>query len=97
MVCSSNPGSDTNTSKTGIVQGHAYTLLNATYLTYKGKKIQLLQIRNPWGKGEFKRDWSDKDKKWKEVSQVEKERIGYKEVREDGIFFISFDDFWKDF
>lgn len=29
MVCSSKPGFDTNKSQSGIVQGHAYTLLNA--------------------------------------------------------------------
>ena len=30
MVASSNPGSDTDTSASGIVQGHAYTFMNAT-------------------------------------------------------------------
>lgn len=30
MVCCSNPGSDTQKSPRGIVQGHAYTFLNAT-------------------------------------------------------------------
>ncbi len=30
MVASSNPGSDTNMSPSGIAQGHAYTFLNAT-------------------------------------------------------------------
>ena len=30
MVCSSNPGSDSDQSASGIFQGHAYTLLNAT-------------------------------------------------------------------
>jgi hypothetical protein len=35
MVCSSNPGSDTNKSQSGVVQGHAYTLLNAIVLNHK--------------------------------------------------------------
>ena len=30
MVCCSNPGNDTDKSPSGIVQGHAYTFLNAT-------------------------------------------------------------------
>ena len=37
MVASSNPGSDTNQSESGIFQGHAYTLLNATEIEYKNK------------------------------------------------------------
>jgi hypothetical protein len=36
MVASSQPGSDRNKSSSGIVLGHAYTLLNATVLSYKG-------------------------------------------------------------
>ncbi len=78
MVCASNVGSDSDKSKTGIVLGHAFTLLNATYLNYKGKKIKLLQLRNPWGQGEFQRDWSDKDKKWMQIPKDEKDRVGFK-------------------
>lgn len=36
MVASSAPGSDTDQSATGIVQGHAYTFLSATVLHYQG-------------------------------------------------------------
>lgn len=56
-------------SETGIVQGHAYTLLNAINLVYKQEKIKLLQLRNPWGRKEGSGNWSDKDKKWKDVSE----------------------------
>jgi hypothetical protein len=51
MCASSNPGFDTKMSDTGIVQGHAYTLLNAVNLTFEGKQVKLLQLRNPWGRG----------------------------------------------
>lgn len=34
MVASSNAGSDTNKSDSGVVQGHAYTFLNATTLAF---------------------------------------------------------------
>jgi hypothetical protein len=37
-------------SETGIVQGHAYTLLRAVNLKFNGEKIKLLQLRNPWGR-----------------------------------------------
>lgn len=51
MVASSAPGSDTDKSATGIVQGHAYTFLNATVLRYNGGQQRIVQLRNPWGKG----------------------------------------------
>jgi len=51
MVASSNPGSDTHKSNSGVVQGHAYTFLNATYLSVGNRKIRIVQLRNPWGIG----------------------------------------------
>ena len=51
MVCSSNPGSDTDTSQSGVVQGHAYTLLKVDVLNANGQQHRLVQLRNPWGKG----------------------------------------------
>jgi len=51
MVSSSQPGSDTNKSVSGVVQGHAYTFLNATYLNFQGTQVRIVQLRNPWGKG----------------------------------------------
>lgn len=51
MVCSSQPGSDTNKSTSGIVQGHAYTLLKVVELKYANNKMErLVKLRNPWGK-----------------------------------------------
>jgi hypothetical protein len=97
MVCSSNPGSDSDTSQSGVVQGHAYTLLNAVYLNYQGQQIRLIQLRNPWGKGEYKGTWSDYDPNWKNVDPNEKKRIGFFDDKEDGIFFIPFDTFWSEF
>ena len=51
MVASSLPGSDTNKSMSGVVQGHAYTVLNAAYLNVQGQQERIMQLRNPWGKG----------------------------------------------
>lgn len=38
MVASSNPGSDTNKSVSGVVQGHAYTILNFTTINFQGRQ-----------------------------------------------------------
>lgn len=69
MVSSSQPGSDTNKSVSGVVQGHAYTFLNATYLNFQGNQVRIVQLRNPWGKGESKGEWSDYDDNWNEVEE----------------------------
>lgn len=50
MVVSSNPGSDTQQSSRGIVQGHAYTFLNADVINW-GYEERIVQLRNPWGAG----------------------------------------------
>lgn len=69
MVASSRPGSDRNKSQTGIVQGHAYTVLNATVLNYNGGSDRIMQLRNPWGKGQSLGKWSDNDtNNWSRVS-----------------------------
>jgi hypothetical protein len=91
MVSSSQPGSDTTKSFSGVVQGHAYTFLNATYLNYQGDRIRIVQLRNPWGKGEFKGEWSDYDPNWESVDESEKQRVGFNPNKDDGIFFMSYD------
>lgn len=69
MVASSLPGSDTNKSMSGVVQGHAYTFLNATNLRVGGSVERIVQLRNPWGKGEFKGKWSDNEGSWNHVDE----------------------------
>jgi len=93
MVCSSKPGSDTETSQSGVVLGHAYTLLAAVTLNFKGQVYRLIKLRNPWGRVEFKGEWSDYDKNWDLVDPKEKQRLGYKNDKDDGLFFIGFDQF----
>lgn len=97
MVCSSNPGSDTETSQSGVVQGHAYTLLNADILNFQGQQFRLIQLRNPWGKGEYKGQWSDYDPNWNQVDPNEKRRLGFNLDKDDGIFFMPYDNFWNEF
>lgn len=38
MCASSQPGSDTNKSTSGVVLGHAYTVLSATVINYGGNQ-----------------------------------------------------------
>jgi len=71
----------------GLVEGHAYSILQVK----KVKKIRLIQIRNPWGSGEWRGDWSDKSSKWKEFPDV-KSAVGFEEL-DDGAFWMSWEDY----
>ena len=48
--------SEANASASGIVQGHAYAILSVEEVD----DVQLLRLRNPWGRKEWTGDWSDK-------------------------------------
>jgi hypothetical protein len=66
MGAGSPSGSDTDVSNLGIVQGHAYSILDIAEID--GTK--LLQLRNPWGDStEWKGAWSDTSSKWTEKRQ----------------------------
>lgn len=55
------------------------------------QKQRIIKLRNPWGKGEWKGDWSDKSPKWTPELQ---QQLGVKN-QEDGVFFMDFDNFCK--
>jgi len=84
-------GADTTTS--GILKGHAYTLINAYEFLLEGKKVQLVQLRNPWGKSEWNGDWHDSDPRWTPELRRKLNHV----VKNDGIFFMPFDQFFKIF
>lgn len=46
-------GVDTDVSSAGIVQGHAYAILNAVEESDAKGSYQLVQLRNPWGQTEW--------------------------------------------
>lgn len=75
MTTSSQPGSDSTKSATGIVQGHAYTLMGVYELNFQGYIERLVKIRNPWGKTEGTGGWSDGDQRWNYVSPADKQRL----------------------
>jgi hypothetical protein len=78
MGCSSPAGSDSHTSSLGIVQGHAYSILDA----YEVEGNKLLQIRNPWGNSiEWKGAWGDSSSDWSE----RRKQIVYERMRQRGI------------
>ena len=77
----------------GIVSSHAYSLLAATEVDTPQGRVRLVRLRNPWGKTEWKGAWGDTSPEW--TSQL-KAQLGW-ENRDDGVFFMAYEDFLKFF
>ncbi len=102
-----NNGSDSYIQKIGIAGSHAYSLLEVYELenlgsgryriltpeqSKDGMNIErLVKLRNPWGKGEWKGDWSDSSYKW--TSDL-KQQLEINES-DDGVFVMNWNDFVK--
>ena len=76
----------------GLISSHAYTIIKIYDKKYQGKHYQLVKLRNPWGEKEFNGDWSDKSSKWTEDL---KKLFEFDADKDDGIFYMSYDDFLK--
>ena len=50
-----------------------------------------MEIRNPWAGFEWTGDYSDDCPLWTDEL---KEAYGFTEVRDDGVFFMPYDDYW---
>jgi hypothetical protein len=49
----------------GLIDGHAYSLIAAAEVNNKeGKKVELVQLRNPWGQFEWTGEWGDDSDCW---------------------------------
>lgn len=79
--------------KTGLAGGHAYSLLAALEINYRGSTVRLVKLRNPWGKGEWKGDWGDNSPLW---TPELKAHVGVTN-KDDGIFHMTFKDAGKYF
>ena len=86
-----NPMGDAAISPEGIIQGHAYAILDVK--EFEGER--LLQLRNPHGNGgaEWNGDWSDGSYKWTEKAR----KVLNAEAKEDGVFWMSLEDFAYEF
>ena len=73
----------------GILGGHAYTVISV----YEIERNRLVKIRNPHGEKEWNGDFSDRSNKWTESMKRE---LGWAN-EDDGIFFMPFDAFIREF
>lgn len=80
-------GSDVHVSSSGIVQNHAYSLLQVREVD--GHK--LVQIRNPWANEvEWNGPWSDFSPEWTDRM---KHKLKYSPQAANGVFWMSWQDF----
>lgn len=90
IICCSSRGVGQVENKMGITSGHAYTMIGFYNLS---NGVKLLRLRNPWGKGGWKGDYSHGCKKWtKEL----KDEVKYKK-KKGGYFYMKMEDFFKHF
>ncbi|XP_038596958.1 calpain-3 isoform X6 [Tachyglossus aculeatus] len=80
----------------GLVKGHAYSVTGLDESPFKGEKVKLVRLRNPWGQVEWNGAWSDGWKDWGFVDKEEKSRLQH-QVTEDGEFWMSYEDFMYNF
>ncbi|XP_072527913.1 calpain-2 catalytic subunit-like [Salminus brasiliensis] len=103
---SSSEADSEDVSKEKLVKGHAYSVTGAEevalvppggftcgfpWLCSSYELIQLIRIRNPWGKVEWKGPWSDGSAEWTGIGDADRARLRHK--AEDGEFWMSFSDF----
>ena len=66
----------------GLVEQHAYSVLSVADADGRGR---LVQIRNPWGRFEWRGDWGDESSKWTEKLKA---KLGWTK-EDDGIFWMD--------
>lgn len=78
----------------GLVMGHAYSVLNARSFQDKVRaslRINLVQLRNPWGKHEWNGPWSDASVEWTNHPHIK--ALLKPTDADDGSFWMTWSDF----
>ncbi|KTG01615.1 hypothetical protein cypCar_00040865 [Cyprinus carpio] len=78
-----------------LVKGHAYSVTGAEEVHSYDCQVQLVRIRNPWGRVEWTGPWSDNSKEWNSVQPEEKAKLLHS--AEDGEFWMAYSDFIQHF
>ncbi|XP_059533282.1 calpain-9 [Myotis daubentonii] len=76
----------------GLIKGHAYTVTGIDQVHVRGRKTELIRVRNPWGQVEWNGAWSDSSAEWRAVGPAEQQRLSYAAL-DDGEFWMAFSDF----
>lgn len=75
----------------GLSSGRAYNIVGVVKdVQSDGKSVNLIKLRNPEGKVDWKGDWSFASNKW--TSQL-RTQFGYDKNPNDGTFFMAEENF----
>uniref|UniRef100_A0AC34QKD3 Calpain catalytic domain-containing protein n=1 Tax=Panagrolaimus sp. JU765 TaxID=591449 RepID=A0AC34QKD3_9BILA len=92
-----DPASFEAKTSTGLVRGHAYSVTGLQTVHGPYGETVLLRIRNPWGnEAEWNGAWSDDAPEWNYISPEQRHQMNFVQ-RNDGEFWMSFDDFYANF
>lgn len=80
-----------------IVSNHLFSFLDLAELKDKHGKVvhRIAKMRNPWSHEQYSGPFRDNDPIWNEHPEWKKQ-VDFK-VADDGIFWMPFDDFYRDF
>ncbi|XP_004715824.1 calpain-12 [Echinops telfairi] len=79
----------------GLVKGHAYSVTGTHKVWLGFTKVQLLRLRNPWGRVEWTGAWSDSCPRWDAIPAEWREALLVR--KEDGEFWMELQDFLHHF
>ncbi|CAE7362609.1 Capn15 [Symbiodinium microadriaticum] len=80
----------------GLYLKHYYAVLKVVSETQDdGTEVHLVLLRNPWGRSEWSGDWSDRSEKWEQNPNLMAKLDT--QVRNDGSFWMNFEDWAKMF
>ena len=91
MIAGTNCDEELPLESMGLISGHAYTVLKVVEIKTDTDKEKLINLRNPWGYKEWIGDWCDSSSKW---TQDIREQCQNYEIKDDGSFWMSFEDFY---
>lgn len=85
------------TTSDGLSTEHAYYITKIAVLEVNSTSVRLIRLNNPWcGELEFKGLWCDESDAWNTLEEELREALQHKNLAK-GEFWISFEDFYKNF
>ncbi|XP_072346053.1 calpain-9-like isoform X1 [Scyliorhinus torazame] len=94
IVCCAKPGPVGELNEHGIVTGHAYSVTGVDQVELRASRVELVRVRNPWGRVEWNGAWSDRSAEWSQIADKNCPRMRH---LEDGEFWMSIEDFKNNF
>lgn len=86
----SHPDGDSSVSPMGIIQQHAYSILDVKQVD----NLKMIKLRNPHGEGEWTGDWSDDSPLW---NKRMRNMLDYHQSEDDGVFWMELNAFMSEY